>query len=145
MTVQILDEVLPCPNCYVECAWGSPTCSGCKENYLQTYLQTANTFSEYIDERRAFFLHVYVRAVWPHISFETLGLGDRIVGHFQDELCGNCYLYGFPCSAPCATRECQVMNYENFRTSFQSVLFPVDFQAFTRLSRTQIQKLLMRK
>ena len=143
MTVQILDQVLPCPNCYLECSWGAETCFGCLEAYF--HCRSASTFTEYIKARRAFFLHNYVRAVWPHVSFEKLNVGDRIVGQNQDEPCGNCYLYGFPCSAPCATRECQVMNYEEFRTSFQSVPFPVDFQAFTRLPRTQIQQLLMRK
>jgi len=145
MTVQILDQVLPCPNCYLEgCSWGSTTCFGCKENYIQTD-HTGSTFSEYIDERRAFFLHIYVRAVWPHIQFDLLGLGDRIVGQCQDEACGNCYLYGFPCSAPCATLACGVMKYEQFRKSFEVVPFPAEFQQFTRLSRTQIQDILIRK
>lgn len=144
MTVQILDQVLPCPNCYIEgCSGLSVTCFGCKETYIQR--AECNTFTEYIHERRAFFLHNYVRTVWSHIQFDLLGLGDRIVGQCQDEACGNCYLYGFPCSAPCATLECSVMKYEQFRNSFEIVPFPADFQEFTRLSRTQIQDILIRK
>lgn len=141
MTVQIVDQVLPCPNCYIECSWGAETCFGCMEAYIQC--RSASTFTEYINARRAFFLHIYVRAMWPHIQFDELGLGDRIVGQYKGEPCGNCYLYGFPCSTPCATRECDVMSYEQFRSSFQSLPFPVDFQQFTLLTREQIQEFLI--
>lgn len=129
--VGVSSDNKPCPNCYIQRTF---PCTGCKNRQEMERDYEAKTMEVTSEE---------MDRAYPHVSFETLCPGDRVVGvHMEEQRsvpCANCYEYFFPCGNKHDGGSCKV-SYDGIRPHGRC--FPETLSDYLSLTRKGKNKMM---